>query len=65
MARRDAQREASEAQSERERHRETKEALRKAEEKQGELYQEVIKCNTNGVNRWNDIQHKYEEGVQI
>ncbi|TNV86320.1 hypothetical protein FGO68_gene14015 [Halteria grandinella] len=43
------------------RHRETKELMKKCEEKCTQLYQELIATNKEGVERWSDIQKKYED----
>ena len=52
------QREMSDEQA---RNRETKELLKQCEIKCTSLYQELISANRNGVDRWTDIQKKYEE----
>lgn len=44
-----------------ERHRETKDLLKKCEEKCTQLYQEVINQSKSGVERWTDIQRRYED----
>lgn len=43
------------------RHAETKDLLKKCEEKCTQLYQEVINQSKTGVERWTDIQRRYED----
>ena len=47
--------------AEQQRHRDTKDLLRTCEEKCTTLYQELISQNKSGVDRWTDIQRKYED----
>eukprot|EP00347_Sterkiella_histriomuscorum_P016960 403351196 len=63
--RKDFQREQSELQNEQSHHRDTKEQLKQCQEKQGQLYQELMNVNKSGINRWNEIQHKYEETAAL
>jgi chromosome segregation ATPase len=43
------------------RHRDTKDLLKQCEEKCTQLYQELISQNKSGVDRWTEIQRKYED----
>ena len=47
--------------SEQRRHCDTKDLLKTCEEKCTTLYQELISQNKSGVDRWTDIQRKYED----
>lgn len=61
ISKKELAREVLERENEEKRHSETKSLLKSCEEKCSSLYQDVIKVNQNGMERWTDIQRKYED----
>jgi hypothetical protein len=39
--------------------------LKEAEEKQQQLYQDLMNSNNKGMERWQDMQKKYEESQTV
>lgn len=62
---REQERAREEQLAEAERHRETRELLKRCEEKCTQLYQEVINQSKTGVERWTDIQRRYEDSQAL